>query len=235
MNIFDEIKNWLSNSPVVILIFLACAAMLFIGTVHGIEDIMSTYYGIQTLQGQYNIRPVIFGITYGTTACSFSVGQIVLLYLYMADTKKNKRFMLGYFALFALDTAVDVYYRSNGFAFPNYSAGAIAGNIIFSFLITLVFYTIFSEVFLTMGFALTFQLIAPAIVQWERVIADVGRARKNARAQIDAWDKPKTQSGIPFHPTPSKALSIAERRHPGASKKAPTVSDYNDLTRFYEQ
>jgi hypothetical protein len=244
MNIFLKIKSLLTDGPIAILVFLASVAMLIIGIVHGLEDVLSTYYGIQLIQNLYNIRPVILGITYITTACSFSVGQIILLYVYLANTQDNKRIMIGYFALFVLDTVVDVYYRSNGFAFPSNAPGAIIGNISFSFMITLIFYTVFSEVFLTMGFALTFQMLAPAIIQWKRLLSDIRQASKNIKTQIDSASKkynypstytfkPSKQSGFDTQ----KLMSIVDRKHPKKGTTQPTripPEPYDEM-RYYEQ
>lgn len=224
MNIFNKIKTWLSDSPIVILIFLSSLAMLGIGLQHFREDIYSTLAGIKVIESVYHIKPVTWALTYYTMAISFTIGQIILLYVYLVDTSHNFKAILMYSFLFLCDTVTDVYYRSNGFRFTDLGGTLIAGSIFYSVMITLVFYTLFSEVFLTMGFTLSVQLLAPAIIQLKKVKRDLSIAFHSFKKQINA---PPRQNGF----TAAHNTNLADRhqkRYLAETRRTDYLPDQHD-------
>lgn len=159
-NIFTEVAHKIKNNKIVILFFLASVAMLASGINHFIEDTISSLYGIQELEATFGVIPATYQITYWTMSLAPQLAQVVFAYLYMVDGRKNKWALWMTIAALVVDFVADAWYRSNQQLLER------PGVFIVASVLTLVYFTIGSEVFITVGGGLTLELLGPALHQF---------------------------------------------------------------------
>lgn len=160
-NMFDKTRQKWAGSPYVIWVFTVGLMLLLIGIVLFVEDMMSSLQGIQQLEVVYNIDPVNIQITYFAIALSSQVAQIAFMFLFLIDTKKN-RWSLGIVAFFfIIDLISDVQDRSGSWLFSP-SGINLDSRTGVATLLSLVFFTVGSELFISTGFGLAISLFQPA-------------------------------------------------------------------------
>jgi hypothetical protein len=160
--------------------------MLMAGLVMMVEDFASTRAGLVLIQETYGVVVVATpGALFWMSVMPW-IGQIGFLMIWSLDmTSRWRKAGLGLAVFFFLmDFVSDVQFRSaNTFLVPGEGANWNA-QVAVSSLLTLIFFTIGSEVFTTAGFALAMTLFEPAITEFARLLAGVINAVRAAQAHV---------------------------------------------------
>lgn len=172
-NTFERLANGIRNSKIVIWVWLAALALFIAGANHFAEDGFSSYTGLKMLETAFNMNPASWDFTYWTMSLSPQIAQIVFGYLFLSDTSKNRWAIWAVMLALWVDFFADTWYRSNGLI------GADIGASVVSVLLTLAFFTIGSEFFLTVGFGILMELAAPAWIQMSKSIKELASAMRN--------------------------------------------------------
>ena len=201
-NIFRRVTTGLSDSPLIIAVFLSALVALMIGCVHLAEDTISSYFGYQQLVESYGVVPVTFGITWLTLSIAPQIGTILSGYIYMQDTTQ-KKFLVIAMSLFLLDFASDWWHRSNDgliikelgnaimFAAgsPYATAAPLEPSImaaIVSALFTFLAFTVGAEFFIVIGVGIIGESYVPFFSQLGKTIAGAKIGWRKARAEMQA-------------------------------------------------
>jgi len=158
-NVFADVAQHIRQNKVVILFFLASLTMLLIGINHFYEDTLSSLYGIQELETIFGINPASHSITYWSMSLAPQVAQVVFIYMFLVNPRKNRWALVIAIAALLMDFVADAWYRSNGQFLSNPGAFLAACSL------TLVYFTVGSEMFVTVGLGLTLELLGPAVSQ----------------------------------------------------------------------
>lgn len=171
-DIFESVAVKYKNSPSAPVLFVVSFVMFVVGCVHFTEDVFSSYKGLISLEQHFQMQIQIFDITYWTMSISAQVASVVYFYIYLADTTKKWASWVAFFCQL-IDFLADLWYRSNGAAFtkPDVTIASAA--------ITLAFFTLGSEVFMTMGAGLCLKLAAPALHAWKYYRYQIEKVKKN--------------------------------------------------------
>lgn len=200
-SIFKSTGQKIKNEKVVLWLFVAALTMLIFGLYHFYEDMLSSRYGLQMLEQAYGLVPATHEVTYWTISFSPQIVQIVFAYMLLSKPKKTTMthvaIFLGLVFVFALDFLTDVWYRTNGEVF-NDPKIFIAGGIL-----TLLVFTIGSEVFITVGVGITLELLTPAKVQFTKLIDEFFSASHKKRGR---------PPGIPTGKPRAKAPTATQRK-----------------------
>jgi hypothetical protein len=172
-DIFEATAKKYRNSPAAVMLFIAAATMFFIGANHFVEDTVSSKFGLETLQAAYNLKVQIFDWSYWTMSLAPQVASIVFFYMYLSDTSR-KNFLALSFASQAVDFFADSWYRSNGNLFNDGMVFAVSS------VLTFAYFSIGSEVFVTISVGLMLKLAAPAIQTWKVAFANIAKANNMA-------------------------------------------------------
>lgn len=175
--------------------------MLFIGIVHFFEDTYSSYLGLQILTELFGLTPASWEITYWTMSVAAQIGQIVLVYIFLSDRRRNAWALVGVAIMFAVDFVADIYHRGNGMIAAD-TRSLVAGGI------TLGYFTIGSELFVSIGAGVYLATLPAAIRQFKIIFADVTRAIDEQPVQPPP--PPKNQSG----PQPVRKSRVKQRPKP---------------------
>lgn len=168
-NIFHNMRNnvLFSKSYLAILVFLSGVATLVIGCNHLAEDTYSSYMGIQMLETSFGLVPTSWDFTYWTMSIMPQVFQIVFSYMFMCDTKKFRWAFWVAFGALVVDFFADVWYRGDARVFSDWKV------FIISFLLTFVYFTIGSELAVSIGFGLSLAMLKPFIEQSKLLVGEV--------------------------------------------------------------
>lgn len=158
-DIFQVISNKVRQSKFSILIFIFAAIMFFIGLNHFYEDYLAGLHGIHTLEDMYDLRFVVKDFTYTTMALSPQIAQIVFGFAFLLDVKKNKHYLAIAGVFFLMDFVPDVWYRSNGDPLESFIKFIVVSFMTFSF------FTIGSELFITVGGGMLLEMFKPTFNQ----------------------------------------------------------------------
>lgn len=175
-DLFALASRRIKDSYLAIWVFVASVAMLVIGANHFIEDTLSSRYGLAQLELVFGIIPVSYPLTYWTESLAPQIGQIVFGYMFLTDSKKNRWAGLLFILFLGIDFFADSWYRSNQqlFASPEQAFASIA--------ITLGYFTIGSELFITVGFGMVAELFVPFLIQTKRLVRSIAGAQGRAPA-----------------------------------------------------
>ena len=159
-----------TQGTLTIITFLASLAMLLIGINLFIEDTYTSYMGLQEYQAHFGLSLAIWPITYWSESLVPQIGQIVFFYVFFSDMKKNWWAALVAFSLLLVDFYADLYHRTQGSLSLSTltEERTIAGGII-----TLFFFTVGAELFISMGWGISMTTLAPAINQTKKIIKDI--------------------------------------------------------------
>lgn len=161
-NLFESLrKNELfGQTNLAIMVWLASLIMFLIGANHFAEDTYSSYMGIKMLETDLGLIPATWPLTYYTMSISMQIAQIVFAYFAIIDKDKNRKIWLVLAALaWVVDFLADVWYRSDERVFSDPKV------FVSSILVTLVWFTVGSEFFITMGFGATTTMFKPFVFQ----------------------------------------------------------------------
>lgn len=187
-NLFESIRRKFEDSPAIVMVALVSLAAMLVGLNHGMEDVTSSYWGIQWLETIFNVRPASYALTYLTMSLTPSIGQALMGYLFLLNPRKYWWAVPGFLLFFIMDSTPDVWYRSNENFFAD-SSTAIS-----SIYITLVYFTIASEGFVTLGFGLLLATGGPALEQFGVALQNFRRGWEVFRDAIWTPEDEETQS-----------------------------------------
>ena len=172
-DIFEATAKKYRSSPAAVMLFIAAATMFIIGANHFVEDTVSSKIGLETLQAAYNLKVQIFQWSYWTMSLAPQVASIVFFYMYLSDTSR-KNFLALSFVSQAVDFFADSWYRSNGNLFNDEMVFAVSS------VLTFAYFSIGSEVFVTVSVGLMLKLAAPAIQTWKVAFTNIAKAKNMA-------------------------------------------------------
>lgn len=154
-DMYSNVANKYRNSPAVVFLFFASLAMLGIGIWLFSEDTYSSKLGLEQLT-TLGINVQIFTNTYWVMSVAPQIASIIFFYIYLSDTSRKWALYLSLICQ-AADFFADAWYRSDQKLFSDPKATAI------SIIITGAYFSIGSEVFISVGFGLVLNLFAPAL------------------------------------------------------------------------
>lgn len=158
-SLFDSVVNYVRGSPLAAWLFLLSIVMLAVGINGFIEDTNSSYAGVQQLEKAFNITAASWKPTYLLMSLFFQVLSVVGFFFYLSDRQKYWVWLWVSFGSQVIDFFADVWYRSNGQVFQS------IGVLVVSAILTFVFFTVGSEVALTLGLGLTSKLFVEGMTQ----------------------------------------------------------------------
>jgi hypothetical protein len=176
-DIFGAVANKYRNTPSVIVLFIASVVMLLIGINHFVEDTYSSYLGLKSLETAFSMNVQIFDWTYWTMSLAPQIASIIFFYIYLSNTEESGWALWVSLLAQVIDFFADVWYRSNGVIFQD---GKVA---IISILLTFGYFTLGSEVFVTVGCGLVLKLYAPALSNWKEFVKEVKRVKGQFKGQ----------------------------------------------------
>jgi len=211
-DIFELVANKYKNSPSVMMLFIASLAMLVIGINHFAEDTYSSYLGLNVIETAFGMNVQIFDWTYWTMSLAPQIASIVFFYMYLTNTDDKQYLAISLMAQ-AVDFFADTWYRSNGEMLANPKVGIISG------VLTFAYFTIGSEVFLSVGTGLCLKLFPHATYSWKYFVNEIKKVRATFKSRSDA-ELPKNSL---FEPTEEPASRISEMlRQKQTSKYKPS-------------
>jgi len=214
MNMFDKTKQKWGNSAYVMWVFAVGVMMLIIGIVLFIEDTMSSLQGIQQLETVYGIDPVNIPAAYYAVALAPQIAQIAFMMLFVSDTKKNRWALIVLLIAFAIDFLADVQDRSASWLFSA-SGVNMDARVGVAAVLSLIFFTAGSELFISTGLGLVLALYQSAHRQYNLMF---GRKQKGTQPQ-------------PYEPLPSHNNNGRGRDNAGQ----PRVGRNSDLQMQIDQ
>lgn len=172
------------GSPFVLWVICLTAVMFLVGLDFFLEDTVSSRNGIEQIEQVFGVKPVNFPITYLALSIAPQVGQVVLFYLYLTDTRKNRWALLVAGLFFMIDFISDLQDRSNGHFLPLTGGVNLDVQTAVSAGFTLLAYTVGSELFLSVSVGLFLVLVADGITQYALLIIQIKNAWKKANERI---------------------------------------------------
>lgn len=165
-NLFTDIRDGIKGQKLIALVWLLSVVVVGIGLVLSADDLMSSREGVDMLEG-YGVTAATWPVTAWALALTPQAAQVLFFYLYATDSENNGRFL--WYALLALsvDLITDVQFRSGGALVP--FDATQTESIIYSTILSVLAFTIGSEVLLTTGLGLVLELFAPAVVQLKQI------------------------------------------------------------------
>lgn len=172
-NVFQAAYSRLKNSTLIVWIAFA-AILLFIFSLNLFaEDAKSSRDGIALLELAFGIQPVNYAVTYWTMSVLPQVVQIVFMYMFLVDIRKNWWAAVVVGVFFLIDFISDVQDRSNQHLFPLEGGINLDATTLSAVMITFLFFTLGSELFLTASVGLLLEIFPDALEQtailWARV------------------------------------------------------------------
>lgn len=238
-DIFQAVSNKYRNSPSIMVVFVAALFMTFVGINHFAEDTYSSYLGLVNLETAFDLNVQIFNWTYWTMSIAPQIASIIFFYIYLSDTDNAGWALWVSLVAQGIDFFADVWYRSDGLLLQD---GQVA---LISVLLTFGYFTLGSEVFITIGSGLLLKLYVPTLDAWKAFKADISRIKKkfggstfsgakspdynpNSPAMNRIPKKPQAQQTPPWaqnsnRPRPKPAHSI---------NRPPVQNDDDDDLRF---
>jgi hypothetical protein len=169
-SVFDSVRDWANNSPMIIIVNLAALAFLVTGMHFFVEDAYSNYRWAIEIQNTLGIRVGSWASTYRLMAVFPQLAQTIFLYTYMSDRQKNKWAAWAAGGMFLVDYIPDVWWRGNN-QLGLTTSGLLA--LLSTNLITFGYYTIGSEIAVSFGFGTFVNTWALAIAKTKEVSRDI--------------------------------------------------------------
>lgn len=180
-NFFDVFAKKFKDSPVVIWVHVLSWLLFFAGVLLTVEDVASSRYGIQMLEQTYGIKPVNFPIMYWVISIVPTLATVVFFYAYLVEPKGWYIGVAVWFAI--MDNIADIQMRTGGQFITatgiNFDATTVIGS-----LLSLSFYTIGSELFLSTSVGLILVTFVYTVEQYKKQAIQIGRAVTNAKREI---------------------------------------------------
>ena len=156
-----------TEGALTIIVFLASITMFLIGVNLFAEDTYTSYMGLQAYQATFGLTLNAWPITFWSESLLPQVGQVVFFYIFFSDMRKNWWAAMIALGLLCVDFYADIYYRTGGVLSLNEGMElrrTIAGGVV-----TLFYFTIGAELFISIGFGLAMTTMAPAIKNFKQL------------------------------------------------------------------
>jgi hypothetical protein len=185
-NLWRTIKDKIMEGEGALWTFIIGLMMLIAGLVMMWEDFLSTRAGLVQIQAEYDVVVVAAAGALFWMSIMPWIGQIGFLTIWSLDmTSRWRKAGLGLAAFFFLmDFVSDVQFRSGGTFLVAGEGVQLTPTVAVASLLTIIFFTIGSEVFVTAGFALTMTLFEPAATEFAKQIAGMINAVRKARGHL---------------------------------------------------
>ena len=187
-----------TEGALTIIVFISSMMMFLIGINLAVEDTYTSYMGLQAYQSTFGLTLNAWPITFWSESLLPQVGQIVFFYIFFSNMKKNWWAALIALGLLCVDFYADIYYRTGGVLSLNEGVElrrTIAGGVI-----TLFYFTIGAELFISIGFGLAMTTMAPAIRNFKQLISEQKFAlgssqpnRQRGRSRSQSQSQPTPQ------------------------------------------
>lgn len=158
-----------TEGALTIIVFISSMMMFLIGINLAVEDTYTSYMGLQAYQATFGLTLNAWPITFWSESLLPQVGQIVFFYVFFSDVRKNWWALIIALGLLCVDFYADIYYRTGGILSLNEGVElrrTIAGGVI-----TLFYFTIGAELFISIGFGLAMTTMAPAIKNFKQLVS----------------------------------------------------------------
>ena len=158
-----------TEGALTIIVFLSSFMMFLIGVNLAVEDTYTSYMGLQAYQATFGLVLNAWPITFISESLLPQVGQIVFFYIFFSNVRKNWWALLVALFMLVIDFYADVYYRTGGMLSLDEAnmRRTIAGGIV-----TLFYFTIGAELFISIGFGLAMTTMAPAIKNFKMLVSE---------------------------------------------------------------
>lgn len=177
-NIFESVRDFQPGRFVIWVAAISIAAFVA-GVVLLVEDTYTSRMGYQALEQAYDFQPRVFPLTYWAMSLTPQIAQIMFSYIFLTNPRKNWWALLALAIFFAIDFSSDVYHVTG--ALPGASERSLT-----SAAITLIFFSIGAEMFITWGIGLFLTTFPLAIRELRGFSTDArnstfgtGRATRN--------------------------------------------------------
>jgi hypothetical protein len=180
---YQNTVNKYKGSPSSVVLFIGALVMFVIGVNHFVEDTYSSYFGLLNLEETYKLNVQIFDWSYWTMSLAPQVASVVFFYLYLAD--RGKKWLLLSLLSQLMDFFADAWYRGNGLLLENLGVFAISSSL------TFIYFSVGSEMFISVGGGLILKMLAPALSAWKTEMKNIGMA---ARGQYGGGGGDKSKS-----------------------------------------
>jgi len=183
-NIFQWANKKLQGSTFIIWIFMVVVMLLMASINFVVEDASSSREGITLLEQVFGVRPVNHDITYWTISITPQLVQIVFMYLFLLEPRKNWWALVVVGLFFSLDFVADLQQRSNGMLFNEATGFTVNSTVTVAAMFTILFYTIGSELFMTVTMGLILELLPATITQTAVLIGKTKDKLAEARGMM---------------------------------------------------
>lgn len=155
---YDSIHDYVKGQTLAAWVFWLSVVLLAIGINNFVEDTYSSYIGVQEIEKTFNVKAVSWDFTYLGMSLAFQIITVLAGIAYMSDRKKY--WYAGWLAIAAqgVDFIADVWYRANG----TWNGW---GSVTVSLALTFIFFTIGSELAVTVGLGLVARLFVEGMAQ----------------------------------------------------------------------
>lgn len=195
-NVFQNIGNQWKDSSFVIAVFTAALILLGAGLIFLVEDTYSTVAGIEMLSQSFGMQPVTWPVVIWAMGITPEMVQILMSYLALSDTANARKWVaIGVF-FFIFDLVSDVQYRSAG-QFVDMQTGAIdfGPATIAAIAFGIAYFTIGSNVFISISIGVVLETIAPMLVQISKLRVNLATAQADAGDILNQGYEALTQRG----------------------------------------
>jgi hypothetical protein len=141
--------------------------------------------GLAQLEYAFGLKPALYPLAYVTMSLAPQVGQVVFMYMWLVDRRRNWWALVVAVTFFVVDFIADVQARSGGTLFPidpSMQQNPIA--LVVTALMTLLYFTIGSELFITAGVGLSLELFNDSLQQIIILYIRYKQIIANARQQL---------------------------------------------------
>lgn len=159
----QRLNDKVRNSPAVIMVALVALLVLLVGLIHFAEDTHSSYDGIIQIERYFGITPALFQIVYITASITPQLGQVIFGYIYLASPSRERWALYLASAFFLIDLISDVQAHSGNQLFPAPGVDRSWMGLAVTTLMTLMYYTIGSELFISAGIAIFTEVFVDAV------------------------------------------------------------------------
>lgn len=217
-DMFSQAHQKWGNTTYVLWVFGVSILLFLIGIVTQIEDTISSLEGLRLLEQTYQITPAKHEITYYALSIAPQVAQIAFFFLFVLDTKKNWWAGLIAAAAFLIDFALDVQFRSSAWLFSP-SGIHVDTRVTVAAVLSFIFFTIGSEVFISIGFGMVINLWKPAAAQFDRLMNEDTSVKYRQKAKKAISGANRTSRGGDNR----RQRSSAPTQLPGVGREMPIM------------
>jgi hypothetical protein len=184
-NVFEQVRKKWMNSPFILYVFIISILTMLAGLFLFAEDARSSRDGFEMMEAYFG---VVFGnwpITYWVISVVPQLAQVLFIFMFMMDYKKNWWALVAAAAFFLIDFITDVQDRSGGQLFPADSPEPVQLNLAIAVAasFTILFITVGSELFLSASIGVALAIYPDAKIQYRKLRGSRKKKRQAPRGQ----------------------------------------------------